>query len=331
MTDSIDFDSQMQELTKLFSKGAVFIADSNELSDIKGLSTGSIGLDYKIGIGGIPKGYITEIIGPNATGKTTLCLQLAISAQKENGVVGYIDAEHELNLHYAKALGVDLSRLMISQPDTMEEGLELLEKMAESNKFALIVFDSIAALPTKAELENTISDLQVGDKARLLSKHFRRINNLVGQIDSAIVYINQIRDNISFGFGSKISTPGGHGIKFRAKLRIDLKCVTSKVMVGDEAIGTRIRATLIKNKVGAPFGEWEYTIVFGKGIVSEFDLVEIGEKIGIIKKSGAWFSFDGENIGQGIWKTMDNLQRNPELRARIENKVRDKMDGVVYD
>jgi recombination protein RecA len=326
----IDINKEIEDINKIFGKGSVFIADSASTEIVDTLSTGSLGLDFKTGIGGVPIGYVTEIIGANSTGKTTLTLHLAVSAQKKGGLVGFVDAEHELDLNYAKKLGVDLSKFVIAQPTTIEEGLGIVEKMLESNKFALIVFDSIASISTSAELENGINDLQTGDKAKLMSKHTRRINYLIGKSRSAIVYINQYRDSISFGYGSGKTTPGGHALSYRAKLRIELKMMAQIVDAGSTHIGTRIKARIIKNKMSAPFGEWEYTIVWGKGILEEFELIEIAEKLDVIKKSGAWYSFDGSNIGQGIWKTMEYIQSNPEVKTRIKELVLEQI-GTYKD
>ncbi len=315
-----DISKELESIDKQLGGNKIIIPENYELvSEV--ISTGSIGIDFKSGIGGLPVGKIVSIVGNPSTGKSTICLQLCANANKDDQLAVYIDGEHEINLKYAQGLGVDLDKFLIVQPDTMEEGLELLEKFFELNKFKIIIFDSIAALPTKKEMEAGLEDLQTGDKAKLMSKHLRRIANLVNKSNTLVVYINQYRDNISFGYGSGKTVPGGHAMRYRAAMEIELVTVTAQVKVGDEPIGSRVRAKFVKNKLARPYTEWEFTIVWGQGIVEEYDLIEIAVQSGIIDKKGAWFSYNDINIGQGVWKTMEYLKNNPELKNEIKNKV----------
>jgi recombination protein RecA len=316
-----DIEKDIAEINKRFGNNSIMLATFMPKEKISVIPTGSIGLDFKTGVGGIPIGKVTVIKGQPSVGKSTLCLHLTANAQKEGGLVAYIDGEHELDINYAINLGVDINNLLISQPDTMEQGLEILEHLTQLNKFKLIIFDSIAAIPTEAEASSTIKDLQTADKARLLSKHARKMNSYINKTSAAIVYINQYRDNISFGYASGKIAPGGHAMDFRAALIIELSKITSEVKVGTQPIGSRIRAKILKNKLARPYGTWEFTIKWGEGIVEEHDLIELALSLDIIKQKGAWYSFEDLNIGQGIWGTAENLKSDAELYKKIKDAV----------
>jgi len=317
-----DIIEDLEKINKNLGNDVIFIPKFENIKKIEAISTGSIGLDYKLGIGGVPVGKITSVLGWRSTGKTTLCLHLAANAQKMGGLVAYIDGEHELDLSYARNLGVDIENLLIIQPDNMEDALKLMEQLAESNKFKLIIFDSIAALPTMKELEAEITDLQTADKAKLVNKHSRRMASYIDKANTAFVYINQYRDDISFGYGSGKTVPGGKAMGFRAAVEIDLTIITGQLKVNDKPIGSRIRAKTVKNKLAMPFQEWEYTIVWGKGIVYEMDLTEIATQLDIIKKKGPWYAYNGSNIGQGLMNVVDYLQSNKEMCQQIEGEVK---------
>lgn len=320
-----DVEKELALINKKMGTDVLFLPNMLPAKKIETISTGSIGLDFKSGIGGFPKGKISYIIGAPSCGKTTLCLQLTANTQKKGGLVAFIDGEHEYDRHYAETLGVDVDNVLIVQPDTMEEALGVIENLLELNKFQLIILDSIASLPTKAEFESTIEDLQTADKAKLMSKHGRRIAPFVNKMDTALVYVNQYRDDIKFGYGSSKTAQGGKAIDFRAAIKLELTIVTSQVKIGDKPIGSRVRGKFLKNKLSIPFTEWEFTIIWGKGIVEEYDLLEIAIEMGIVEKKGAWLSFQNENIGQGIFNTMNNLKENPELKNRIKKDVFDTL------
>jgi recombination protein RecA len=315
-----DIRKDLEVINKKLGKNTLYLPDSVSAEPVETISTGSIGLDFKSGIGGFPKGKISYIVGMESCGKTTLCLHLTANAQKKGGLVAFIDGEHEYDKRYAEALGVNVSEVLIVQPDTMEEALGVLEQLAELNKFSLIILDSIAALPTDAELGAEITDAQMADKARLMGKHLRRMAPLINKIDAAIVYVNQYRESIG-GYGSGKASSGGRAIKFRSALSLELAIVTTQVKIGDRAIGSRIRGKFIKNKLALPFAEWEFTIIWGKGIVEEYDLLEIAIQMDIVQKKGSWLSYNNNNIGQGIFNTAEMLRDNEELKTSIKNDV----------
>lgn len=316
-----DIRDEIDAINKKFNNIIIY-KDFNIQEKVDVISTGSIGLDWKTCIGGIPKGRVTEIIGAESSGKTSLCGCIIANANKAGGMAAMIDAEHDVDLNYYKNLGVNLDQTVIAQPDSMEDALALTENLLELNKFSVIVFDSVAALSTRAELEGEIDDQQMGDKARLMGKSLRRITSILGKTNTAIVFVNQLRDNINkFGYGPSTVTPAGRALKFKASLRISLAIETSQVEQGGVPIGSRIKAKIIKNKVGAPFGEWSFTLVWGKGIVEEIDILEVGTELGIISKKGSWYSYGDIQLGQGLFKSGDMLKLNPELIEKIKNDI----------
>lgn len=315
-------DKELEVLNKMFGSGSVMLLNEKKVENVEVISTGSLGIDYKTGIWGIPVGRITSIKGWQSSGKTTLCLHLSANVTKKGQDVLYIDAEHEVDMKYVKNLGIDLDHFYISQPNTLEESLGLLEEAARLNRFSLIIFDSIAAVPTKKEIEGSIEDLQTGDKARLMSKHVRRMADLVKKSNTAFVYINQYRDKISFNYSAGKTVPGGHALDFRAALEIELAVVTKTVKIGENPIGSRIRIKILKNKLAPPYKEWEATIIWGQGFSNELDCIEIGTQLGIIKKSGAWFSYKENNIGQGFFKAIQYFKEHPEEYAEILDEIK---------
>ncbi len=318
-------DLAIKQIDKAFGKGALMRLGDKEITPIEAISTGSIGLDLALGINGIPEGRVIEIYGPESSGKTTLALQITAEAQKKGGVCAFIDAEHALDVSYAKNLGVDIDNLLVSQPDYGEQALDIVETLARSGAVDLIVVDSVAALTPKSELEGEMTDQNVGVQARLMSKALRKLTGVLSKMNCTIIFINQIRMKIgTMGYGSPETTTGGNALKFYASVRIDVRRIAS-LKQGDTQIGNRVKAKVIKNKVAPPFRLAEFDIMFGEGISKEGELVDYGVKLDIIDKSGAWFSYGDKKLGQGRENVKQKFKDEPELAAEIEQKIKEAM------
>lgn len=315
--------SALAALEKNYGKGAVMRLDEGQQTEaIKAISTGSIGLDISLGIGGIPRGRVIEIYGPESSGKTTLTLHLAAETQREGGTVVFIDAEHALDLNYAARLGVDTSKLLISQPDSGEQALEIAETLVRSNSVDLVVIDSVAALVPQAELDGDMGDSLPGLQARLMSQALRKLTAAVGKTNTSVVFINQIRMKIGVMFGSPETTAGGNALKFYSSVRMDIRRIGA-IKDGDEVIGNRTRIKVVKNKVSPPFREVEFDIIYNEGISKTGELVDLGVKHGIVDKAGAWYAFRGERIGQGRENAKTFLKENPDMASEIR--------GLIFD
>ena len=318
-------DLALKQIDKAFGKGALMRLGDKEIEPIEAISTGSIGLDLALGIGGIPEGRIVEVYGPESSGKTTLALQVTAECQKNGGVCAFIDAEHALDVLYAKNLGVDIENLLVSQPDYGEQALDIVETIARSGAVDLIVVDSVAALTPKVEIEGEMNDQQVGVQARLMSKALRKLTGVLHKMNCTIIFINQIRMKIgTMGYGSPETTTGGNALKFYASVRIDVRKIAT-LKQGESQIGNRVKAKIVKNKVAPPFRQAEFDIMFGEGISKEGELVDYGVKLDIIDKSGAWFSFNDVKLGQGRENVKQKFKDEPELAMEIENKIKEAM------
>jgi len=316
-------------IEKQFGKGAVMRLGSDEplVQDISAISSGSISLDLALGVGGIPRGRVVEIYGPEASGKTTLTLHMVAEAQKAGGVAAFIDAEHALDVGYARKLGVRTEDLLISQPDTGEQALEICEMLVRSGAVDLIVIDSVAALVPRAELEGEMGDQHMGLQARLMSQALRKLTATISKANASVIFINQIRMKIGVMFGNPETTTGGNALKFYASQRLDIRRVGA-IKDGETVIGNRTRVKVVKNKVAPPFREVEFDILYGQGISREGDLLDLAVENNMIEKSGAWFSYGGERIGQGRENARDFLKLHPEILADVEGKLYEKF-GVV--
>lgn len=318
-------DLALKHIDKAFGKGALMRLGDKEVEPIEAISTGSIGLDLALGIGGVPRGRVVEIYGPESSGKTTLTLQITAECQKLGGVCAFIDAEHALDVKYAKNLGVDVDNLLVSQPDYGEQALDIVETLARSGAIDLIIIDSVAALTPKVELEGEMTDQQVGVQARLMSKALRKLTGVLHKMNTTVIFINQIRMKIGMmGYGSPETTTGGNALKFYASVRIDIRRIAT-LKQGEVSIGNRTKAKVVKNKVAPPFKQAEFDIMFGEGISKVGELVDYGVKLDIIDKSGAWFSYEDRKLGQGREKVKDALKEDPILALEIETKIKDAM------
>jgi recombination protein RecA len=316
-------DLALKQLDKQFGKGTLQRLGSKEIEPIASIPTGSFGLDLALGIGGIPKGRIIEIYGPESSGKTTLTLEIIAQAQKQGGVAAFIDAEHALDVMYAKNLGVDVENLLISQPDYGEQALEIVETIARSGAVDVIVIDSVAALTPKSEIEGNMGDAQVGVLARLMSQALRKLTGIVHKMNVTIIFINQIRMKIGMmGYGSPETTTGGNALKFYASVRLDIRRIAT-LKQSDKEIGNRTKVKVVKNKVAPPFRIAEFDIMFGKGISRLGEIIDYGVKLDIIDKAGAWFSYDAEKLGQGKERAKEYLEEHPELADEIEQKIKE--------
>lgn len=309
-------------LEKNYGKGAIMRLDESVAEEIETIPTGSIGLDIAIGIGGIPRGRIIEIYGPESSGKTTLTLHMAAETQKRGGTVVFIDAEHALDLSYAAKLGVDIKKLLISQPDSGEQALEICETLVRSNAVDLVVIDSVAALTPRAELEGEMGDSLPGLQARLMSQALRKLTAAVSKTNTTVVFINQIRMKIGVMFGSPETTAGGNALKFYCSLRMDIRRIGA-IKEKEEVVGNRTRVKIVKNKVAPPFREVEFDIMYNEGISQTGELIDLGTKYGVVDKSGAWYAFQGERIGQGRENAKQFLKEHPEIRADIHKLILD--------
>ncbi len=315
----------LAQIEKQFGKGSIMrLGEGEVIEDIQVVSTGSLGLDIALGVGGLPRGRVVEIYGPESSGKTTLTLQVIAEMQKEGGTCAFIDAEHALDIQYAQKLGVNLQELLISQPDTGEQALEIVDALVRSGSVDLIVVDSVAALTPKAELEGEMGDALPGLQARLMSQALRKLTATIKKTNTMVIFINQIRMKIGVMFGSPETTTGGNALKFYASVRLDIRR-TGSIKKGEEVIGSETKVKVVKNKVSPPFKTAEFDILYGEGISREGEIVDMGVEARILDKSGAWYAYNGEKIGQGKDNAREFLRENPELAREIENKIRDSL------
>ena len=315
-------ESALAQIERQFGKGSIMkLGSDNPIMDIEATSTGSLGLDIALGIGGLPQGRIIEIYGPESSGKTTLTLHAVAEAQKKGGVCAFVDAEHALDPQYAKKLGVNLDELLISQPDTGEQALEIVDTLVRSGAVSLIVIDSVAALVPKSEIEGDMGDMQMGSQARLMSQAMRKLTGSIGKSNCMVIFINQIRMKIGVMFGSPETTTGGNALKFYASVRLDIRRIGA-IKDRDEVVGNSTRVKVVKNKVSPPFKEVEFDIMYGEGISKVGELVDIGVKAGVVEKSGSWYSYGDERIGQGRENAKSYLKQNPGMAQEIEDKIR---------
>ena len=318
-------DAAMSQIEKQFGKGSVMKLGADSKLNLDSIPTGCLGLDIALGIGGIPKGRIIEIYGPESSGKTTVALHCIAEAQNAGGIAAFIDAEHALDPQYAKRLGVDIDNLLVSQPDTGEQAMEIAEALVRSNAIDLVIVDSVAALVPRAEIEGEMGASHMGLQARLMSQALRKLAGAISKTNCSILFINQLREKIGVMFGNPETTPGGRALKFYASVRMDIRRIDS-IKNGDEVIGNRTRIKVIKNKVAAPFKMAEFDIMYNGGISREGDVLDVGVNEEIIDKSGAWFSYEGTRLGQGRENSKNSLRENPELLLEIENKIREKYE-----
>jgi len=312
----------LAQIEKQFGKGSIMrLADGEVERDIQVVSTGSLGLDIALGVGGLPRGRVVEVYGPESSGKTTLTLQVIAEMQKLGGTCAFIDAEHALDVQYASKLGVHLEDLLISQPDTGEQALEIADALVRSGSVDLIVIDSVAALTPKAEIEGEMGDSLPGLQARLMSQALRKLTGTIKRTNCLVIFINQIRMKIGVMFGNPETTTGGNALKFYASARLDIRR-TGSIKKGDEVIGSETRVKVVKNKVAPPFKQANFDILYGEGISREGEILDLGSESGVVDKSGAWYSYSGERIGQGKDNAREYLREHPELALEIENKVR---------
>lgn len=322
-------DTAMEQIIKNYGQGAVMFlgGEGNKKLDVESVPTGSIGLDYALGIGGLPKGRIIEIYGPESGGKTTVTLHAIAETQKLGGMAAFIDVEHALDPVYAKSLGVDIDHLIVSQPDTGEQALEIMETLARSGAIDIVVLDSVAAMVTKAEIDGEIGDSFVGVQARLMSAAMRKLTSVISKSNTVAIFINQVREKIGVMYGNPETTPGGRALKFYASVRIEVR-KGEKIVDGGEIIGYTTKCKVVKNKVAPPFKETQFDMIFSEGISRLGEIITMGEELGFIKKSGAWYSYNGERLGQGKEKTKKFLKENDDLRLEIENKIKENMSKL---
>ena len=319
-TKKQSLDTALKQIESQFGKGTIMKLGTRETIEVPSIPTGSFGLDNALGIGGLPKGRVVEIYGPDSSGKTTLTLQIIAECQKAGGSAAFIDAEHALDPEYAKALGVDIDELLLSQPDTGEQALEVTDMLVKSGSLDVIVVDSVAALVPRAELEGDMGDSHVGLQARLMSQALRKITGSIQKSNTLVIFINQIRMKIGVMFGSPETTTGGNALKFYSSVRLDIRRIGA-IKDGDEVIGNETRVKVVKNKMAPPFKVVEFQILYGKGINKNAEIIEFAVKKGIIEKAGAWYSYKGDKIGQGIAKTSEFLKEHPKVLEEIEASV----------
>ncbi|MDH3889093.1 MAG: recombinase RecA [Gammaproteobacteria bacterium] len=313
------------QIEKQFGKGAVMrMGDVSAVRDIEAISTGSLGLDIALGIGGLPRGRVVEIYGPESSGKTTLTLQVIAEAQKLGGTAAFVDAEHALDPAYAEKLGVDVDELLVSQPDTGEQALEITDMLVRSGSIDIVVVDSVAALTPKAEIEGDMGDSHMGLQARLMSQALRKLTGNIKRSNTMVIFINQIRMKIGVMFGSPETTTGGNALKFYASVRLDIRRIGA-IKKGEEIVGNETRVKVVKNKVSPPFKKAEFQILYGEGISREAELIDLGVQHGFVEKSGAWYSYGEDRIGQGKEKVREFLKENPDMANEIEAKLRAKL------
>jgi recombination protein RecA len=320
-------DSAMSQIERQFGKGSIMKLGSRPIVDIPVISTGSIALDRAMGIGGFPRGRVVEIYGPESSGKTTLALHAVANAQRQGGIAAFIDAEHALDEAYARRLGVNCDELLVSQPDTGEQALEIADMLLRSGAIDVIVIDSVAALVPRAEIEGEMGDAHMGLQARLMSQALRKLTGTIGKTNTCLIFINQIRMKIGIVFGNPETTTGGNALKFYASVRLDIRRMGA-IKNGQDVVGNRTKVKVVKNKMAPPFKEAEFDIMYGEGISTIGDLVDIGVEAGIVDKSGAWYSFNGERIGQGRENAKSFLKENADILATLNQRVRDAV-GLV--
>ena len=315
-------DVAISKIEKDFGKGAIMkLGDKSKNMDVETVPTGSLSLDLALGLGGLPKGRVVEIYGPESSGKTTVTLHMVAEVQKRGGIAGFIDAEHALDPSYARRIGVDIDNLYISQPDNGEQALEITEMMVRSGAVDIIVVDSVAALVPKAEIDGDMGDSHVGLQARLMSQALRKLTAIISKSNCIVIFINQLREKVGVMFGSPETTTGGRALKFYSSIRMDIRRIEA-IKQGGEIVGNRTRVKVVKNKVAPPFKEAEFDIMFGKGISREGDILDLAANTGIVNKSGAWYSYNDAKIGQGRENTKNYFRENPEIMEEIEHKVR---------
>src|SRR5688572_6233069 len=321
-------DMAVGQIEKQFGKGAIMrLGGKNAIAPVEAISTGAISIDYALGVGGVPRGRVVEIFGPESSGKTTLALQVIAEAQKTGGMAAFVDAEHALDAQYAKKLGVELDNLLVSQPDNGEQALEIVEVLVRSNSVDVVVVDSVAALVPKAEIEGEMGEAQMGLQARLMSQALRKLTGVVSKSKTTLVFINQLREKIGVMFGNPETTTGGRALKFYASVRIDIRRIAS-IKDGDQMVGGRTRVKVVKNKMAPPFREAEFDIMYGEGISKEGDLLDLAVEKRIVEKSGAWFAYSGERLGQGRENAKQFMKDNPAVRQAIEDRIRREL-GLV--
>jgi len=323
-------DIALGQIEKQFGRGSIMrLGQSGAIAIVDSIPTGSISIDYALGIGGVPRGRVVEIFGPESSGKTTLALQVIAQAHKAGGMAAFVDAEHALDAAYARKLGVDLDNLLVSQPDNGEQALEIVEVLIRSGGLDVVVVDSVAALVPKAEIEGEMGDAQMGLQARLMSQALRKLTGVVAKSKTTLIFINQLREKIGVMFGSPETTTGGRALKFYASVRMDIRRIAS-IKDADQVIGGRTRVKVVKNKMAPPFREAEFDIMYGEGISREGDLLDLAVDRRIIEKSGSWFSYSGERLGQGRENAKQFLREHPEVRQTIEDRVRKEL-GLVRE
>ena len=317
----------MDKIDKDFGKGSVMMMSDKGVTEQEYISTGSIGLDVALGIGGLPKGRVVEIYGPESSGKTTLAIHVIAEAQKKGGMCAFIDAEHAFDSAYAQKLGVDIDNLLISQPDYGEQALEIADRLILSGALDVVVIDSVAALVPKGELEGEMGDSKMGLQARLMSQALRKLTATISKTNSCCIFINQLREKIGVMFGNPETTTGGNALKFYASVRLDIRRM-AQIKDGDEVVGNHIKVKVVKNKVAPPFRQAEFDIIYGEGISKQGEIIDMGVELGIVQKSGSWFSYNSDKLGQGREAVKQLMTDNPELAAEIEGKIREKFKEV---
>ena len=323
-------DAAVGQIEKQFGKGSIMrLGQNNIVAPVEVISTGAISIDHALGIGGVPRGRVIEIFGPESSGKTTLALQVIAEAQKKGGMAAFVDAEHALDAAYAKKLGVDLDNLLVSQPDNGEQALEIVEVIIRSNSVDVVVVDSVAALVPRAEIEGEMGEAQMGLQARLMSQALRKLTGAVSKSKTSLIFINQLREKIGVMFGNPETTTGGRALKFYSSIRIDIRRIGA-IKDGEAVVGGRTRVKIVKNKLAPPFREAEFDVMYGEGVSREGDLIDIAVEHKIIEKSGAWFAYGGERLGQGRENVKSFLKENIDIRTAIEDKVRRAL-GMVKE
>jgi recombination protein RecA len=323
-------ETAVSQIERAFGKGAIMRLGGDQVVEVETVSTGSLGLDIALGVGGLPRGRIIEVYGPESSGKTTLALQTIAEAQKKGGVCGFIDAEHALDPVYARKLGVNLDDLLVSQPDNGEQALEIADTLVRSSSVDILVIDSVAALTPKAEIEGEMGESRPGLQARLMSQALRKLTGSISRTKTMVIFINQIRMKIGVMYGSPETTTGGNALKFYASVRLDIRR-TSTLKDRDEPIGNQVRVKVVKNKVAPPFKQVEFDIMFGEGISKMGELIDLGVKANVVEKSGAWFSYDSQRLGQGRENAKTFLKDNPEVAAEIEGKIRQNAGLLIAE
>ncbi len=317
----------MDKIDKDFGKGSVMMMNEKGVTEQEAISTGSLGLDVALGIGGLPKGRVIEIYGPESSGKTTLAIHVIAEAQKKGGICAFIDAEHAFDSVYAQKLGVDIDNLLISQPDYGEQALEIADRLILSGALDVVVIDSVAALVPKGELEGEMGDSKMGLQARLMSQALRKLTATISKTNSCCIFINQLREKIGVMFGNPETTTGGNALKFYASVRLDIRRQT-QIKDGDEVVGNHVKVKVVKNKVAPPFRQAEFDIIYGEGISKVGEIIDMGVELGIIQKSGSWFSYNSDKLGQGRDAVKNLLSDNPELMNELEGKIKDKIKEI---